>query len=77
VSSLDLLQRPDCHLSAGCAPGDVCALGQGRFVGWIDGLAAPVLYGAAAWLAACRLTWVMRWLKTSHDSEFAEDDVIG
>ena len=35
----------------------------------------PIVYGVAAWAAACRLTFLMRWLKAG-DSEYAEADLI-
>lgn len=39
----------------------------GRLNDAVDILAAPVAFGAAAWLSACRLTWLMRCLKADDD----------
>ena len=35
--------------------------------------AAPVLYGAAAWLAACRLTFLLRYVKPTDDPHREHD----
>ena len=48
----------------------------GGYASDVVDFAGPIAFGLAAWASACRLTWLMRWLKTS-DEEGLEADPIG
>lgn len=65
-----------------CPCGELCSLERrrGRHLGRLHDAvdyAGPLVYGVAAWLAACRMTWLLRTIKSTDDwNPHSELDVV-